>query len=376
MSPTTLPSIFDDIINAPLNPLLEQAIEQGRKVIGYTCSYVPEPLISVTGLQPVRMRAPGAGATPMADTYLSSLICPYCRSLLEFSLEAQYDYLDGWVFTPSCDHLRRLYDNIKYLINPSFNHIIDLPHVLDDEALAWFVEELDILARALSSHFGVDTGPAALEEAISRHNRYLNLMESIGELRRLKHPPLSGTDFHKLLMAGAAAPKDMLLETLQELYHKLDQQEGLRDHRARLMIMGSHLDDPAYINVIESIGGLVVADRFCFGSIPGIESIPEGGDPLSTLAEHYLRKISCPRMMAEFDNRVEAAIKAAIEYRVDGIVLQTMKFCDTWGVDSALMTTALTEAKIPVLRLEREYALSGEGQLRTRIQAFMESMGK
>ncbi len=371
-----LPEIFDDIVGTPCNSLLEKAIEDGRKIIGYTCSYVPEPLLAVDGLQPVRLRAPGASSTPMADTYLSSVSCPYIRSLLEFSLEGTYDFLDGWVFTASCDHLRRLYDNLEYLVKPSFNYIIDLPHLLGEDALDWFIEELRLLAEAISKHFGVDTGEKALREAILRQNEYLNLIESIGELRRLKQPPISGADFHKIIVACATAPREMLHGQLKEFFQELTRQQGGKDYRARLMVLGSQLDDPGYIEIIESMGGLVVADRFCFGSIPGLEIIPEQGDPLPTLAAHYLRKISCPRMMSEFDQRVKAALKTAIEYRVDGIVIETMKFCDTWGVDASLLVKEISEAGIPVLRLEREYALTGEGQLRTRIQAFIESMGK
>ncbi len=75
--------VFDDLLEEPLNALALEAQEGGRKLIGYTCSYIPEPLLSVEGLQPLRMRAPGVASSPMADTYLSSVICSYCRSLLE-----------------------------------------------------------------------------------------------------------------------------------------------------------------------------------------------------------------------------------------------------------------------------------------------------
>ena len=81
-------------------------------------------------------------------------------------------------------------------------------------------------------------------------------------------------------------------------------------------------------------------------------------------------------MMEAFDERVATVVEAAREFRADGVVLETMKFCDTWGVESSPLVTALREAGLPVLRLEREYALSGEGQIRTRVQAFLESMEK
>ena len=233
------------------------------------------------------------------------------------------------------------------------------------------------MAAALSAHFEVDTGKEALLAAVKRHNEYLSVMRSIGELRLREHPPLSGGDFLKLLVAGSSAPKDLLLEPLRELHGALSEgDKGIGEYRARLMLVGSQLDDPGYVGIIETMGGLVVADRFCLGSIPGLEPISEDDNPLNSLAEYYLRKISCPRMMEEFDHRAEEIVQAARAYRVDGIVLQTMKFCDTWGVEASPLGQVLREAEIPVLRIERDYALTGEGQLRTRIQAFLESMGR
>ena len=371
-----IPSIFQEIVDRPLDRRVEDARTRGRRAIGYTCSYVPEPLLSVDGLLPVRVRAPGVTGTPMADTYMSSVICSYTRSLLEFAMQGSYDHLDGWVFTASCDHLRRLYDNLAYLIDPPFRCILDLPHKTGDQALDWYAEELGQLAGALTSHFGVDTGPEALRAAVERHNEDLALVRAIGDLRRRDRPPITGADFHTIVVACASVPRETLAEELGELGRTLAESDGIDDYRARLMVVGSQLDDPGAIEIMESVGGLVVADRFCSGSIPGLEPIAVEGDPMRALAEHSLRKISCPRMMEDFDRRLEAVLRAAEEYRADGIVIETMKFCDTWGVESGLLAAALRRAGMPVLRLEREYAPSGEGQVRTRVQAFLESMGK
>jgi benzoyl-CoA reductase/2-hydroxyglutaryl-CoA dehydratase subunit BcrC/BadD/HgdB len=94
------------------------------------------------------------------------------------------------------------------------------------------------------------------------------------------------------------------------------------------------------------------------------------------LAEHAFKKTLCPRMMEDFDRRLKTIIDTVREYRIDGVVIEIIKFCDLWGVDSMPMVAALRKEGIPVLKLEREYAPGGEGQLRTRIQAFIESMGK
>jgi len=141
-------------------------------------------------------------------------------------------------------------------------------------------------------------------------------------------------------------------------------------------VIGSQIDDAAYLDVIESTGGLIVSDRFCFGSSPGLEPVPETDEPLRALAEYTLRRTRCPRMMDDFDTRLRDVEEAVRDFRVDGVVVQTMKFCDIWGYERVALADALRKAGVPVLRVEREYALSGKGQLRTRIQAFLESMGK
>jgi len=373
---SSLPPIFDEILADPANRLVDEAIEEGRVAIGYTCSYVPEALLSVDGLVPVRLRAPGVAGTPMADTYMSSVICTYTRSLLEFALEDRYQFLGGWVFTASCDHLRRLCDNLEYLAPPRFVHMIDLPHKTGDAALAWYVDEIRRLAEALASEFGVDTGPAALAKAVDRLNTQRALLRTIGDMRRRAHPPISGADFHRLVAANAAAPRDKLEEALAQVAEGLRESDGKTDFRARLMLIGSELDDPTYLEVIESMGGLVVADRFCVGSMPGLEPIPVADDPLPALAEHTLRRTRCPRMLEEFDIRLRDILDIVRDYAVDGVAIETMKFCDIWGYESAALVSALREAGVPVLRLEREYAHGGEGQLRTRVQAFLESLGK
>jgi benzoyl-CoA reductase/2-hydroxyglutaryl-CoA dehydratase subunit BcrC/BadD/HgdB len=142
------------------------------------------------------------------------------------------------------------------------------------------------------------------------------------------------------------------------------------------MIVGGELDDPAYTGIIEAMGGRVVADRYCTGSFPGLESISENGKPLASIASHILGRNFCPRMMEDFVKRTDYIIDIAREYSVDGIIIQCIKFCDTWGVESSLLVSTLRDAGIPVLRLEREYRTGGEGQLRTRVQAFIESMKK
>jgi benzoyl-CoA reductase/2-hydroxyglutaryl-CoA dehydratase subunit BcrC/BadD/HgdB len=367
---------FQELLASPQNHLVEQAVSDGRIPIGYSCSFVPEAFLMADKLLPVRLHAPGIAGTEIADIYLSSFICTYARSLLEFAVDDRFDLIQGWVFVPSCAHMQRLYDNLEYLSKPAFSHVLDVPRKVTEATLAWQAEELKMLADKLSTHFGVDMSDNSLMKAITEWNHFAEVIQSIGEMRKKSAPPITGTEFHALLMASLVSPKDLILPKILDFRKALEQRDSVGEFRSRLMVMGSHLHDPDFIRIIESQGGLVVADLFCTGAIPGFKSVEMNGNPIKSLAEHSFKKTLCPRMMEDFDRRLQTIIDTVKEYKVDGVVIEIIKFCDLWGVDSMPMVSALRKEGIPVLKLEREYSMGGEGQLRTRVQAFIESMGK
>jgi len=368
--------MFEEYLNDPDNSLVEAAIDEGRIPIGYTCSLVPDVLLSIPPLFPIRMSAPGVTGTEIADIYLSTLTCSYVRSLMEFAMDGRYDFLGGWVHAVSCDHLRRLHDNMEYVIKPDFSYILDIPHRASEEALAWYIDDLLAFIQKLEEHFGIHITDDAIRKAIQDKNNFLQMLSLIGEMRKRDAPPFSGTEFHKLMIAAITSPREMIEKPIMDFKNSLPEKEGNNACRARLMVVGGQLDDYHYIEAIESTGALVVADRICTGSIPGLEQIKVGDNPLMDIARHTLTTPCCPRMMDDFDKRVEQIISVANEYKVEGIIIEVIKFCDTWGVESAELQTILRDAGFKVLPLEREYSRTAEGQLQTRVQAFLESMGK
>jgi benzoyl-CoA reductase/2-hydroxyglutaryl-CoA dehydratase subunit BcrC/BadD/HgdB len=366
---------FADLLDTPKNELVAAAIDQGEIPIAYTCSLVPEAMLSVGRLLPLRVRAPGISGTESADIYLASTACSYVRSVLEYAMEDEFNFVEGWVYVSSCDHLRRLYDNIEYLLKPKFNHILDIPHKKTSQAVEWLIEEFEMLRKALAEHFDVVVDDAALAASIAEHNAFVDLLKSIGDLRKQPNLLLTGTEFQQMMLAAATSPRRTIAKALKEAKEEIEARETPIDSRARLMILGGHVNDPGLVEVIESQGGLVVADRVCTGSLPGLSIIDENKAPLVALAEHTMTKADCPRMM-DFDGRLERTLNAVEEYRVDGVIIETIKFCDTWSLEATEVVKRLRDRDIPVLRLEREYRLSGEGQIRTRVQAFLESMDK
>jgi benzoyl-CoA reductase subunit C len=138
------------------------------------------------------------------------------------------------------------------------------------------------------------------------------------------------------------------------------------------MVIGSALDDPAFIKIIEDQGGLVVADALCFGSRYFWEPVEIKGDIIYSLAKSYLSRANCPRMMDQHDALFDFIKGMVQRFKVDGIIYQKMQFCDLWGGESLFLERKFKELKIPFLALQREHIITNEAQIATRVEAFIE----
>ena len=166
-------------------------------------------------------------------------------------------------------------------------------------------------------------------------------------------------------------------ETLEEI--RTRQVDTKPWFRARVAIVGSEIDDLDMTKLIEDAGALIVADRFCFGSFPGREVIGlnDHEDALTQVCRHYLKVSECPRFMSDekIHQRRETADRLAREYGAEGIIYEQIKFCDFWGFERALASHIQAEEYgHPVLSIDRPYNARTSGQLRTRMQAFVESL--
>jgi len=201
-------------------------------------------------------------------------------------------------------------------------------------------------------------------------------LRNLYELRKAKHPPISGAESLAVTVASTALPQALYNERLHELLADLDGTERLSQHRARLMVIGGELDNPEYMRVIEDAGGLVVTDSICFGSMLFWKDVDESiDDPLTALAQYYVAdRPSCARVITEYESRAEYVQNMIRDFKVDGVIFERMTFCEIWGFEQYSLTNDFKELEIPLLCMDREYLLSGVGQFRTRVQAFLETM--
>ena len=377
---------FENLLQDAQNELVTKAIAEGQHALGYNCYYIPETLLNLPGCFSSRLRAPRCTSTDVAGYYMTNRTCPYARSILERAIEGGYNYLDALFGAESCATMERMEEHFT-LLHPVknekfFSTIIDPPMKGDENNLNYYKVQLRAkILEPLQEHFGVDISEKALLAAIDDHNAVSAIIEKIGEHRKLDNPNLTGYEFHVIQLVSQVCPHQLILPYLRETLWELENREPEPKFpfRARVALVGSEVDDPDFTKLIETCGAMVVADRYCFGSFPSREQIviKEGETAFDAICRHYLHWNQCARFMdgMKIDQRTAEVRRLVKEFKADGVIYENMKFCEFWSYEKVLQNHIFTnELHIPCCTIEKEYALGAVGQLRTRFQAYIESL--
>ena len=381
---------FENLLQEANNELVKQAVAEGKKALAYNCSYIPEPLLDIEGCFGIRLRAPGCTNPDLATYYMTNRSCPYSKSILERAFEGGYNFLSALIGQECCTTMNRMEQYFEYCkIIPNekfFVTCIDMPVKKGEWYAGYFRRQIEQKVIApLSKVYGIDFSEEKILEAIERHNELCRIITEIGDMRKADNPVITGYEFHVIQLVSQTCPKYLIMDKLRETLAELKERkpDAKSPYRTRIMLVGSEIDDPEFTKLIEMCGAYVCADRYCFGSLPGREQITvkEGQHPLDALAEHYMMTNECPRTMGTESilSRRNYMYDLAKEYKAEGIILQNMKFCEYWGYERAIAAKWLAEGRnlpeaIPTCQIERDYANAAIGQLRTRFQAFVESL--
>ena len=379
---------FENILMEAYNPLIRQAQQEGKICAAYTCENTPEPLLNLPGVFSARLRAPRSGSMEVATYYLTSFLCEYSRALLERAVEGGYNFADC-IFTPDgCTMMNRCVENMELLGTLGkdkenfFFSYMEIPMKADDNGLNLYVVQCrNHILTPLKEHYGIDISDEAIRAAVKEHNKVCELIRAIGEFRKGEHPRITGYEFHIITMATYAAPKYLIMDKLEETLEELKTREPDPEfpYGARVVVVGSEVDDIDFIRLVEESGAYVCADRYCYGSYPGRDPIElnDTEDALTQICRAYMYRGQCPRYMdsTKMDARRDYVAALAKEYGADGVIYQQMKFCDPWAYEKMLGSHILREDfGYPVLTVDRPYAIGSSGQMRTRVQAFVESI--
>ncbi len=379
---------FEDLLQQANNELVEQAKAEGKVCVAYTCENVPEPLLNLDRAVSVRLSAPNTGSLDIATYYMTNLLCEPSRALLERAIEGGFNFADCVITPDGCTMMNRAVENMELLKtmgknNPNFFHEymeIAFKNTENDVNLA-VLQCTNHILNPLREKYGIDVSDAAIRKSVEDHNRLCRLVRELGEFRKEAKPRITGYEFHVFCLATYMCPKYLVEEKLAETIEEVRNREpDDKPWRARVLVVGSEVDDSGLIKLIEEQGAFVCCDRFCFGSYPGRTEIVlnDDEDALTQVCRHYITNCQCPRMMSmdKVYGRKKYVADLAKEYGADGIIYQQVKFCDPWAYERTLGSAMLqADYGYPVLSVDRPYNVSSSvGQMRTRVQAFVESI--
>jgi bzd-type benzoyl-CoA reductase N subunit len=349
--------------------------KQGRKVFGWLCTYVPEEILHAAGILPVRITG-YAEEKELDDgnAYLYVNNCSFSRSCLQMGLRGEYDYLDGLVAGSTCDGARRLFDLWVHYIKIPFHHILTVPRKYTERAHALYHEQVTAFKQHLEQYLEFEITDAALLQSVQVYNESRELLRKLYELRKLDRPPITGAEAMEVLNASQRMPKELFNRYLSQLLTELDGLDVEHGGRARLMVTGSVMNNPEFVRSIEELGGLVVTDELCTSTRYWSDSVVlDGRPPLEAISRRYLNNFPCARMVPS-DGRFDRILQLVRNYKVDGVISQIIRYCVPYAHDLPLITERLSKIGVPTLALDVEYGTSGSGQIRTRVQAFLEML--
>jgi len=376
-------SEFYEIASQINHPGLQAWKTEGKPVVAYSCSYVPAEIFHAAGILPMRLRGIETDGMEIGDAYFGPYICSFPKCILQLAGHGKYSLLDGVVITPGCDSMRRLYDCWQKAgedhqgIVPNFFHYLDVPHKTVHHRIDWFVDRVTDLKSALEQQFSVQIGGEALHQSITVYNTGRKLLQELETLRQQEAVPLTGSEAFAVVVASTVMPRDDFNKALSHYLKTLKHNPTIEHQgKKRLMVVGSISDDMDLVSLIESTNrAVVVADNLCFGVRHDKSDIPLNGDPVRALAESYLGESTCPRMFGQYKKRLEILKEKIAAHRVEGVILQNIRFCDLHGSENGLFERDLEQMGVACLKLEREYGpLTETGRMKMRIDAFLERL--
>jgi benzoyl-CoA reductase/2-hydroxyglutaryl-CoA dehydratase subunit BcrC/BadD/HgdB len=366
---------------------VKQLKAEGKQVIGYLDIYPVLEMLTALDLVPFRILGDMREPMTRADTCLPTVVCPFIRSVMDLGLKGRYDFLDGVVMAHGCEVAEKTAHIWRIYLNPPYAHFIDTPHTTHAAAQKQHKELLRDFKKTLEAFTGKELTVEKLRQAVEIHNRQRALVRELYALRKPDPPLISGAETLQVMVALASLPVTEGNELIEQVISQMKQrQDGPRKQPARLLVWGSIIDNTAIIDLIEGIGANVVMDDTSLGSRAYFAPVELTQDPLDGLAYRYLVALKSPRTFREtvltetkrkdyltdLENRFGYLKDYATEWKVNGVVLEALRYCDIHGYEVPGLKDYLDHIGLPGIYLEHDYSQAALAQLRTRVQAFLE----
>ena len=298
--------------------------------VGYVCKYAPIEALEAMGAHMERIEPDESLVSfDAAESCMHANVCSFAKATFETVLSGN---LDGIVLTTCCDSMRRLADALRAQTPGLFIHVLDVPRDTSETACALFERNV----RKLLSAYGEFANATFSEE---------KLFAQLGGTLC----PAEGTCDSPLEVDNALQPQTHFSPTMPNV--------GIAGARANAEIK----------RILEAHGVNIAFDITCTNAIRRF--VPRKTDTLAQYAHDVLTQLPCARMRNISPRK---AFFDQVLPQVDGLVYHAVQFCDMYSYEySDLKRTS----PAPILALETDCTAQSRGQMLTRLEAFLESIG-
>jgi benzoyl-CoA reductase/2-hydroxyglutaryl-CoA dehydratase subunit BcrC/BadD/HgdB len=355
--------------------------QAGAKVVGVYCTFAPLELIRAAGAVPVGLCGKRQDPIAAAEAHLPANLCPLIKSSYGYALTDTCPYFaasDLLVGETTCDGKKKMFELMGRL-KPM--QVMQLPHACGPEQLDYWLLALRGLQGFLEQHTGVRVTEDALAQEIRLGNQVRRQLLGIAAFNALPAPLLTGAQMMTVMESrGFVVDQAAYLRDLQALAAELGEmaragRAALPASAPRVLLTGCPVGKGSekVLKLVEELGGAVVCQENCTSLKPLDLIVDEQGDPLRALAERYLRTpCSC---LTPNQGRLDLIDRLVRQYRVAAVVDLTWHCCHAYNIESTILREHLRQGSgLPLLHLETDYSEGDTGQLRTRIEAFLEML--
>jgi len=348
-------------------------LPKGCNAVGFFCPYVPEELLHAAGALPFRLMGAPVKIS-QATRHLPAYCCHLAKSSLESWLQGELDLLRGVIFCHTCDSMQGLSDIWARQKRSPIHFNLMIPTNLDsDHSHPYLKTEIERFKEFLESHFG-KIEPGRIRNSIQLFNR---IREKIGEIYRRRqegNTPLPHRFFAGLIRAGYLMDRQRYLGLLTDLLNTLSEETARGENSVPVYLAGNMTHSPSYFSLIEEAGAKVVRDDLCSGARTLRLMVPEDLDPIEALARRYYTSFFCPTKHMGCRTREETLLEDVQKSGARGVIFLLYKYCESHYFDYPDLKVALESKGLPSLLLDVEDPSYSLGQLKIRIQAFVEML--
>ena len=354
--------------------------DNGGKIVGTYCSFIPTELIIAAGAIPVTLCATSEEPIAAAEEHLPSNLCPLIKASYGFALTDTCPYFyfsDFIVGETTCDGKKKMFELMNDIKD---TYVMQLPSSRDEVALTMWEAEIKKIWKKLEYFYGVTITEEDVKKAILQKNAERDLVLEYLDLGKLNPSPISGYELGTKLDTMSFIPS--MEERCKQLRERIDEvkadwetnSKGKVSRKPRILITGcpnGGVRDKT-IKVLEELGADVVAFDACNSNREKIEKVDTTLPVTEALAKKYLN-INCSVMSPNTD-RLKFISDMIDDYQVDGVLEIILQACHTFSIESYNVKKAVLAKGIPYLKVETDYSKADAGQINTRLEAFLETI--